>query len=395
MRFIVKYKFQGRIHTKTFSASSQSALESELRKNRFLPLLMTPKTSFNFLGAPKSKDLLSAFYELKLGLKARLPLQVLLENLSQHSQSKVLRERFLKALFALNSGKSLSLSFKEAGFSDFICAMMLVGQKADMLQNVVELIILRLKNTQKTQKTLTKVLLYPSMVMLLMVCVFLGVTLFVLPQFEVLFGGMEANLPFVSQSLLFMRAVVLDFGVLSVLALCGLGLALWSAYKKVESFGLRVDSVILKIPFLGKVLYDVEMVQFLLSFFWLYRSRIPLQEALEIAIKSLRNRALAKKASGIFNAIVRGVAIQEAFSVSAMFGELGTQILSGVHNEAGFLESLEVLLELYKEELETHSQTLLNSIEPMMILLLGGLVLWLALGIFLPLWELPLQMQKV
>ena len=224
---------------------------------------------------------------------------------------------------------------------------------------------------------------------------FLGVTLFVLPQFEVLFGGMEANLPFVSQSLLFMRAVVLDFGVLSVLALCGLGLALWSAYKKVESFGLRVDSVILKIPFLGKVLYDVEMVQFLLSFFWLYRSRIPLQEALEIAIKSLRNRALAKKASGIFNAIVRGVAIQEAFSVSAMFGELGTQILSGVHNEAGFLESLEVLLELYKEELETHSQTLLNSIEPMMILLLGGLVLWLALGIFLPLWELPLQMQKV
>ena len=395
MRFIVKYKFQGRIHTKTFSASSQSALESELRKNRFLPLLMTPKTSFNFLGAPKSKDLLSAFYELKLGLKARLPLQVLLENLSQHSQSKVLRERFLKALFALNSGKSLSLSFKEAGFSDFICVMMLVGQKADMLQNVVELIILRLKNTQKTQKTLTKVLLYPSMVMLLMVCVFLGVTLFVLPQFEVLFGGMEANLPFVSQSLLFMRAVVLDFGALSVLALCGLGLALWSAYKKVESFGLRVDSVILKIPFLGKVLYDVEMVQFLLSFFWLYRSGIALQEALEIAIKSLHNHALIKKASGIFNAIVRGVAIQEAFSASALFGALGTQILSGVHNEAGFLESLEVLLELYKDELETHSQTLLNSIEPMMILLLGGLVLWLALGIFLPLWELPLQMQKV
>ena len=153
--------------------------------------------------------------------------------------------------------------------------------------------------------------------------------------------------------------------------------------------------MILRIPFLGKVLYDVEMVQFLLSFFWLYRSGIALQEALEIAIKSLHNHALIKKADGIFNAIVRGVAIQEAFSASAMFGTLGTQILSGVHNEAGFLESLEVLLELYKEELETHSQTLLSSIEPIMILLLGGLILWLALGIFLPLWELPLQMQKV
>lgn len=395
MRFIVKYKFQGRIHTKTFRASSQNALESELRKKRFLPLLITPKTSFSFQGSPKSKDLLSAFYELKLGLKAHLPLQVLLENLSAHSQSKALRECFLKALFALNSGKSLALSFKEAGFSDFICAMMLVGQKADMLQDVVELIILRLKNTQKTQKTLAKVLLYPSLVMLMMIVVFLGVTLFVLPQFAILFAGMESDLPFVSQSLLFMRGVVLDFGVLSAMIFCGLGLALFVAYKRVESFRMRVDCMILRIPFLGKVLYDVEMVQFLLSFFWLYRSGIALQEALEIAIKSLHNHALIKKAGGIFNAIVRGVAIQEAFSASAMFGTLGTQILSGVHNEAGFLESLEVLLELYKEELETHSQTLLSSIEPIMILLLGGLILWLALGIFLPLWELPLQMQKV
>ena len=81
--------------------------------------------------------------------------------------------------------------------------------------------------------------------------------------------------------------------------------------------------------------------------------------------------------------------IKEAFSKSGMFEELGQQLLKSAHNEAGFLETLEILLELHKEELETHSQTLLASIEPLMILILGVLVLWLALGTFCPFGNFP------
>lgn len=300
-----------------------------------------------------------------------------------------------KAHYALNSGKTLAQSFKEAGFSDFVCAMLLVGQKTNRLYATLELIILRLKNQQNNQKTLTKVLLYPSLVMLVMVGVFLGITLFVLPQFETLFGGIDAELPFVSWSLLFMRGIVLDYGLLSGIICVTLLIILSNIYKKFLIFKCRIDAMFLKIPFLGKVIYHFEMVQFLLSLFWLYQARIPLQETLEIATKSLHNAHLKQKASKIFSGIERGVEIKEAFSKSGMFEELGQQLLKSAHNEAGFLETLEILLELHKEELETHSQTLLASIEPLMILILGVLVLWLALGIFLPLWELPLQMQGV
>lgn len=392
MRFLVKYKSQGKIYTKVFKAHSQAELERNLKG--IIVLEITPKS--NLLELQRkigAKDLLSAFYEFKLGLKARLPLQTLLENLQNHCKNKTLKTRFQKALLALNSGKNLAQSFKEAGFSDFICAMLLIGQKANLLLEVVELVILRLKNDQKNQKILTKVMLYPSVVFCVMVCVFLGVTLFVLPQFEALFSGVDAELPFVSRSLLFMRGVVLDFGLLTSGVFVLLSAIFFWAYKNMESLRWRVDFLLLKIPFLGRVLKDFERVQFLLSFFWLYRSKVPLQEVLEISIKALHNAYLKHKASGIFSKVSQGVEIKDALGV--MFDGFGMQLLSATHNEAGFLESLEVLLELNQEELQTHSETLLGTIEPVMILVLGVLVLWLALGIFLPLWELPLQMQSL
>ncbi|MBX7491555.1 type II secretion system F family protein, partial [Helicobacter turcicus] len=232
MRFIVKYKSQGKIYTKVFSASSQAQLEQNLK--HVVVLSITPKTSiWEFQRSVSLKDLLGAFYALKLGLKAQLPLQILLENIQNHCRNKTLRLRFQKALFALNSGKNLAQSFKEAGFSDFICAMLLVGQKTNLLLEVVELVILRLKNTQKNQKILTKVMLYPSVVFFVMVCVFLGITLFVLPQFEVLFSGLDTQLPFVSWSLLFMREVALEFGVLVLGVFVVFCMGCFGLYKRI------------------------------------------------------------------------------------------------------------------------------------------------------------------
>ncbi len=122
---------------------------------------------------------------------------------------------------------------------------------------------------------------------------------------------------------------------------------------------------------------------------------MPLQTALDISSKALSNAEIKQKTERIFEAIVRGIPIAQAFSASGILDNLSVQLLCGAQNEEGFLESLEVLLELHQEELATHSETLLALIEPLMVLALGALVLWLALAIFLPLWELPMQIQTL
>lgn len=397
--FQVQYKQKGKIQTRIYHAKTQKELENKLQSQHLFVLKITPKPSLKdkmlMLNPPKTKEVLSSFYELKLGLKAHLPLNLLLENLQNHTKNPLLSARFSKALFALNSGKSLSLSFKEAGFSDFICSMIEIGQKANMLDSAIGFILIELKNAQKNHKLLKKVLFYPLFVFFVMIAVFLGVTLFVLPQFEALFAGINASLPLLSKSLLFMRSLVLDYGWFSLIIFGGIALLAYKLYKTSSKFQYATDNLCLKIPYLGGVLHYYQLSQFLLSFFYLYKSKIPLQVALEISSQSLTNEVIKQKSKGIFEAILRGIPITQAFSTSGMLDSLSIQLLRGAQNEEGFLESLEVLLDLHQEELSTRSETLLALIEPLMILILGALVLWLALAIFLPLWELPMQIQGI
>ncbi len=396
-KFQVQYKQKGKIQTRNYYAKTQAELKDKLQSQHLFVLKITPKSSlqdkFLRLNPPKTKEILSAFYELKLGLKAHLPLSLLLENLQCHTKNPLLSAQFAKALFALNSGKSLAPSFKEAGFSDFICSMLEIGQKANMLEDAIEFILIELKNMQKNRKLLTKILLYPLFVLFVMIAVFLGITLFVLPQFEVLFSGINAPLPLLSKSLLFMRTIVLDYGWFSLIALCGIVFSAHQSYKTSSKFRYSVDKMLLKVPYLGAVLHYYQLSQFLLSFFWLYKSKVPLQRALEISSKALSNEAIKQKTEKIFETITRGIPIAQAFSASGILDTLSVQLLCGAQNEEGFLESLEVLLELHQEELAVRGETLLTLIEPLMILVLGALVLWLALAIFLPLWELPMQIQ--
>lgn len=394
MYFKVCYKHKGKIHHKTLKAENKIALQKELQGTIILSIQEQKNLFSAFKRQPSKKEQLHAFYTFKLGLKAHLPLAVILENIIHNCNNPTLKSQFEEAHTALHLGKDLGSSFKEAGFNAFICLMLDIGQKTNSLLESIEYIIKNLKNAQNTQKLLTKILLYPSIVCIAMVAVFLSITLFVLPQFAVLFNGLEMSLPLVSTSLLFMRKIILDYGIITLWILCVAILIFYYFYKK-TSFQQIVDAKLLKIPFLGKVLYYHQMLQFFQNFFWLYRAKVPLQKTLEIAIESLNNAHLKHKAQQIFHTIAQGVPINSAFSASKILDDLSQQVLSSAHNATGFLESLEILLELYDEELQIRSQTLLASIEPLMILVLGAFILWLALGIFLPLWELPLQMQGV
>ncbi len=395
--FLVKYKKAGKIYLQKFHARSQKELEESLQKKKIFVLEVSYKEGFwgrlNFQ-KPNAKEILGAFYQLKLGLRANVPLKEVLEGICKHTKNGYLKKQFLQVSNALYQGKELSLCFGEAGFSEFICAMIGIGQKSGRLAEAVEFVVLELKNQQKTQKILKKILLYPLFVVSVMVFVFLGITLFVLPQFESLFASFDSSLPLASRSLLFMRVLVLDYGVL-ILVVLGFGMwLLWKLYCANQKLQVKISSVFLKIPFLGRVLYFYQTSQFLLCFYWLYKSHLELKEVFEIAIKPLSNAYLKEKLEGIYPSLMRGVLIADSFEGSGVWDSLSLQLLHSAKDQEGFLESLEMILGLHQEELQDKSERLLAMMEPLVVLVLGVLVLWLALGIFLPLWELPMQIKR-
>lgn len=394
--FLVKYKKAGKIYAQKFRARSPKELEESLQQKKIFVLEVSYQEEFleklNFQ-KPKIKEILSAFYQLKLGLRANVPLKEVLEGICKHTKNRSLKMQFLGVSKALYQGKELSLCFREAGFSEFVCAMIGIGQKSGKLAEAVEFIVLELKGRQKIQKTLKKILLYPLFVVGLMILVFLGITLFVLPQFESLFVSLDSTLPLASRSLLFMRVLVLDYGVLILGILGLLAWILWKLYCLNQKFKIKVSRAVLKIPFLGSVLYFSQTSQFLLCFYWLYKSHLELKEVFGIATKPLSNAYLKERLEGIYPRLMRGVLIADGFEGSGVWDSLSLQLLHSAKDQEGFLESLEMILGLHQEELQDKSERLLSIMEPLVVLVLGILVLWLALGIFLPLWELPMQIK--
>lgn len=394
MRFRVLYKQEGKLKEETFRAKNKEALLIRLKKSHKLCLECTPIESFyeklSRLRKPTTKELLSIFYQLSLGVRAKLSFKEVLAQ--SKTQNPILKIQLQKALNAINQGKSLGECFRLAGFEEFICAMIEIGDKGGRLSEALGLVIEGLKKRNQNQKVLKKILLYPLFVAVMMIFVFWGITFFVLPQFEALFLTFEGKLPLATQSLLFMRWILEDYGIFIVLFL-GMVLGILSvSYQKSQHLQQIIAQFILKLPMLGKVLYYHQINQFLLTFYWLYQSGVSLEVTLKTATKAVENAFLKERLQGIGLSIKQGLSLAEAFEKSKVWDSLSLQLLYGAKDGEGFLESLGVILEFYQEGLQIQSERILGLLEPFMIVCLGGLILWLALGVFLPLWELPLQM---
>lgn len=394
MRFTITYKKDGLIRHETIYVNSIESLEKELKSRNIHAIEIRQNFSFLdelFSKQPTTREIINMFYHLKLALKANLSINEALNGIIDNTSNRTLKIKVQKILFGINSGKTIDRCFREANFSDFICSMISVGQKSGNIPVVLEFIISHLKNNQKNNKLLKKAISYPLFVLIVMICVFLGISLVVLPQFEALFLSIKGELPLASRSLLFIKNALVEYWVLILLAIISIYVTLHMCYRKHKTFKENISRAILKIPFLGVVIYHYELYIFFLSFYQLYKNKIHIKEALQTSIQSINNEYIKQQTKNIYKHINVGSSMQESFLKINIWDNLTKQLIKSSSDENGFLESIETILELHKDELENKSENLFTIIEPTMILLLGILVLWLALGIFLPLWELPTQ----
>ncbi|PZT48249.1 hypothetical protein B6S12_04795 [Helicobacter valdiviensis] len=394
-KFEVFYKYNGKKFRILKRAKNKEEIEDWLLVNHFTLLKIVPKTSTLFLSKnPSYKDILNAFYQLSLSLRAKIPLEASLQSIIEHTNNKKLQQRFLQILYQLKGGKNLSNAFREVGFEAFICALMEVGEQNGKIEEMLNYAILSLKMQNKNKKALFRALFYPLFVVVVMIFVFLGIVLFVLPQFENLFIDLGANLPFATLSLLFIKALVLDYGLLS-LALVGGGIFLiTSAYKKLEKFANLIDCYLLKIPFLGEMIYYSQIHTFFVLFFYLSKSEVPIKKRLECASGAILNKELKRRLKLVYLEIEKGVSLSLAFKKSKVLNLQGESLMQSIKDGEGLLSALSIINELYGEILEDKTSLVIASLEPLAILFLGVLVLWLGLGIFLPLWELPMQLKS-
>ena len=322
-------------------------------------------------------------------LKAGIPIMNALNGLQASTKNKALADVVGDVRASLDSGRELSAAMRlhPKVFSGFYVSMVRVGETTGMLEAVFLRLFDHLEFEKFMRDQIKSALRYPTFVMIVMAIAIVIVNLFVIPAFAKVFASFGAELPFMTRLLLGFSHFMLVSWPYLLAGLIGSAL-LFRSYVATAKGRYSWDKFKLGIPIAGKIIHKATMAKFARSFALASKSGVPIIQGLTLVAQTLDNDYLARKVDEMRQGVERGESILRTASNSGAFNPVVLQMIA-VGEESGALDDLmQEIADMYQRDVEYEIKTLGAQIEPILIIFLGVLVLILALGIFLPIWDL-------
>lgn len=322
-------------------------------------------------------------------ISAGVPLTRALRGLVDTARNQTLGEALDEVVDDLESGMELSGAFasRPKVFPGLLCRLVQVGEATGKLDEVFLQLAVYFEREKDTINRVKSALRYPTFVLIAIFCAIMFLSLFVIPAFEKVFAGMGAELPLATRILLGISRFMLQYwplvigGIVLLFILIRQGLKtergryLWDRYK-------------LKLPLVGDIILRSTLVRFSRAFNMSFTAGVPLTQALGFTARSVGNMFVGEKIESIRNGVERGDTLTRSATQTGMFTPLVLQMLA-VGEETGSIDTmLEDVAQFYEREVDYDLKNLSSAIEPIMIVIIGGMVLVLALGVFLPMWNL-------
>ena len=348
-----------------------------------------PRGKHWFEPAVQSADVMLFSRQLHTLLRAGVPILRALAGLQESAVNQRFRQVLADVRRSLESGIELSVCFAQQGgvFDNFYVAMVRVGEMTGRLDEVFLRLFKHIEFEQFMAQQVKSALRYPSFVIAAMVVAIGVINVMVIPAFASVFQSFNAELPLATRLLVASSNFTLNYGWLLALGSVAGFFALrrWMATVA----GRRDwDRFKLRLPLAGRIVQKATLSRFARSFAIALKSGVPVEQALSVVAQTVDNAFIAQKVEGMREAVERGDNILRAAVASAVFTPVVLQMIA-VGEETGAIDELmEEIAELYTNEVQYELKTLSQQIEPVLIVFIGALVLVLALGVFLPLWDL-------
>jgi len=321
--------------------------------------------------------------------RAGMPLDRALKGLQRSNKNPTFQAVLKEVQQSLESGQTLStaLGHHPKIFSTLFLSLVDVGENTGRLDMAFEQIVRYLeleKNTRKQVKSATR---YPTFVMAT-IAVALGViTYFVIPAFADTFARLGADLPLETRILVGISDFVVNWWPF----LLGGGVTLVVGFKtwtRSEKGGLAWDEKKRFLPLAGGVIEKVALARFARTFSMILKAGVPIVHGMGIVASTVGNRFIAKRIIKMREGISRGETLYNTAVNAGMFSPLVLQMIA-VGEESGTIDQLmEDVAEFYDAEVQYELKRMGEAIEPILIMVIAGMVLILALGVFLPIWDL-------
>ncbi len=386
------------------TASNSKTVANIIANREMIPVSITEQKEesdvikdLNYWLAIKSlkiEDLILFSRQMYSLIKAGVPIVRAIRSLAESSRNIALSQALREMSTALEGGLSLSQALRQHPkiFSPLFVSIISVGESTGSLEMGFQQISQYLDREKETQTQIKSALRYPTMVMIAITVALAVVNIYVIPAFKGVFDRLGADLPWQTKLLV----TVSDFSVAYWHWILGTLILIFIALKRYVSTPegmLKKDELILKIPAVGSIIHRATMERFSRSFAMVLESGVPLVQGISIVANALGNTFIGARIDKMRIGIEKGDSISRMAMTVGLFPPLVIQMILVGEETGNIGDMLLEVADFYESEIKVELKNLSSAIEPILIVFIGMVVLVLALGIFLPMWNLSSAMR--
>lgn len=399
-----KYKYRalnskGRPIKGVLGAVNENDLFNQLQAAGLELVSATPlskkKGKNHLMARVKVRDLIQLFIHLDQMEGAGVPILDSLADIRDTTENTALRDAMSEIYRDVSEGSKLSEAMAKHPkiFHNLYVSLISAGEETGKMSASYQQLVKYLKWVDEMQTRVRKATRYP---LILLVVVLAAVTImmgFVVPQIVQFIRNMEFELPFATTSLIatsdFFQAywwAVLAVPIVLVVVFAGLR-------RSSDGMRYRIDNMILNAPVMGVLIRKINIARFCQTFGALYAAGLPILQAIKSATATVNNLALTEALESIQSLIKTGSPLSEAFNGSGEFPSMVIRMLKVGEDSGNLTTVLEQVSDFYTADVDEEVQKLIAMIEPSLTMVLGGMILWIAVGVFGPIYNSFEKMQ--
>jgi len=340
-------------------------------------------------GQPTTKDLIMFCRQMYTITRAGLPLLQGLRGLMETTHNEVLKAALVDVLASLESGRGLSQSLQAHPkiFSRLFINLVEIGEASGTLDESFQRLYEYLSMDRDVRDRVKSAVRYPIIVLVAVGIALAIITVFVIPNFEPIFRTLGDNIPMPTKIIMGVSNFAVNYWMF-IFAAIFVAMIVASAWVKTDAGRLSWDAAKLKIPVTGIIVRNAALSRITRSLAVSLAAGLPINETLKTVSGSIGNAWLGGKLTVLSEGIERGESLSNTAKASGLFTPLILQMITLGEETGALPELLEEASDYYRREVDYDLDNLSAALEPILIVTVGAVVLVLALGVFLPMWDM-------
>lgn len=338
----------------------------------------------------KPDSLIAAIRQLAVMINAGISIYDSLTEIAHATSDEALETVFSKVADDINSGQSLSKSMLNFRYEvgNLTIAMIELGEQTGNLDEALYALADMLEEIRSNVIKFKKAMAYPRNVMIAMAIAFTILISYVVPKFKEIFEQLHAELPLPTQILLKLEYIFNNYGPYVLLGLFLAFMIFRYMVNNYEHIRFKWHKLLLRTYLIKNLIKFATLSRFTLVFSELVRAGIPIADALETAIGMIDNLPLKQKLLSVRVAVEKGGTLNKGLEETGLFENMIIQMVRAGEDSGTLDTMIKKVAEYYKMRFDAIIDGLSEAIEPIMLLMIAGMVILLALGIFLPMWDM-------